>query len=235
MSGYVEQDDAQKRLDSEHNLVNRLEKLRGGNGAARVVEDRSGETSRVEPEVAPQSAAPSAIHSVITPEVLDSDDIRVAYKKIRDSGRREGDVNVPQELRVINGVLANLIGVTGASEITGVSKGQTSQHAHGRNGATTPNPELAKAVESKVDKIKDKALDKLMTTLDFLTDDEIQLGKKEGLVKADIATKLAGVADKLTPKQPGGTAVAQVIVYTPRIKDESEYEMIPGIAVEARH
>lgn len=225
MSGYMSQAEASERLTSPENLALLLEGLRLGgavDGAARGQESVEGKGG---PAVSNSDETLLPTPPATQPQIL-----QVEIKPLHAGGRREGDTALTEVERVTTGVLANLIGAKAAGEIMGVSRGHAHQLGEGRSTSPTPGRDstldssVKTQIESRLVDVKSKAIDKLLSTLDVITDEGVRtLSIKDA---ADVSSKLAGVIDKTTPRDKSGTAVAQVIVYTPRTKGESEYDVI---------
>lgn len=122
---------------------------------------------------------------------------------------------VPQALKVIAGVLAKTEPIKEVAEALDVS---TSVVSRAKNGK-----EVAKAVDAVTTRIRDMALDKLMASLGIINDENLaSCGAKDASL---VARNLAGVVDKLTPREQAGTNV-QLIVYAPKQRSEEHYDTI---------
>lgn len=86
--------------------------------------------------------------------------------------------------------------------------------------------ELTPRVVSKRQQVHEKALDIIVASLGQL---EPQLnGVKKARDLSAIAADMAKIADRTTPREvtADGKPNVQVIVYAPRIRDESEYDVV---------
>lgn len=154
-------------------------------------------------------------------EVL-SGPILINEPKLRIGQRGE---NIPDFLRVTVAQLANEPGVRQKDIAEAFDIGQ-SVVSKAKNGIVTygngKDEKLTQVVNDKKKEIKDQALDKVLHTLGLLTLDDIELlGAKD---KADVAVKLAKVADSVTEKSIGNAANVQFVIMTPQVREKVHYE-----------
>jgi hypothetical protein len=148
----------------------------------------------------------------------------VVHKRMYNTGRTSGTKNNTEEDRVNIGALARLIGPTEAAELTGVCQASATSYARGQNGTSVPtSPQLLEAIDNRVRRVHDAALEKLLDTIDIIDVDRIADEKPK--VQADIAKSLSSVV-KDTGIKPEGSTIGQVIIYSPKIRDISEYPEI---------
>lgn len=86
------------------------------------------------------------------------------------------------------------------------------------------NPELQDAIKKNIASVHEKALDGMLACLDFIKP------KLENVKKAtelsSIASNLARVVEKTSPKEASVTTNVQIVVHQPRSHSEEEYESI---------
>ena len=140
----------------------------------------------------------------------------VEFRPLNPGGKSVGDVNLPPSLRTLIASVAVSDGTKAAAKAFDLSPA----------GAPLIKKKEIEAgrVESKVDKIRDKALDSLSSLFEsVITADGLSgLKTREGIAAAK---DLASVVDRIAPKTSGGNNV-QFVVFSPRIRAEEEYEAI---------
>jgi|SRR5215510_7418745 len=150
-------------------------------------------------------------------------------RKIHNGGRRPQRTEDSEEEKAEIAKDALIHGPTEAARMHDTTISRASLLSKGitthRNGT---NQELMERVSSKKEILHEKALDILVGALGNI-DENINEVKKVTDLSA-IAANISKVAERLSPKTihtETGPRV-QVVVYTPRIKDSSEYEEIVG-------
>lgn len=78
-------------------------------------------------------------------------------------------------------------------------------------------------VEGTINKVRDKALDRLMTSLGFLTDDKLSGCSAKDL--ATIASNMGRVVEKTMPRAEAPDKI-NLIIYTPELKSEKSFNVI---------
>ena len=134
-------------------------------------------------------------------------------------GHAESKDNLPVETRNEIAIRARS-GMETQEEIAadyGISQQNVSAIATGK---TSSEPEV---VGKALDKIRDKALDRLLASLGFLTDDKLSGCDAKDL--SQIAANVSRVVEKTTPKVDEGSKV-QVVVYAPQVRQEEKYKII---------
>lgn len=87
------------------------------------------------------------------------------------------------------------------------------------------NKKVDKEFLQKLDnQIQEKALDRLMTSLNFITDDK--LANSDALKLSGIAANMGKVIDKIRPKEKEEKSNVNVIIYAPQARTESTYKTI---------
>lgn len=110
-----------------------------------------------------------------------------------------------------------------AAEIHGVTQSQVSAHSNGKNSpAGEINSELAASVNDAKFKIKDKAISRLMTTLDLFD----PTGLEDQMQVVTAAQKLSSIVEKMDEKKEDKKQEVQIILYNPRQNEEAKYEVI---------
>ena len=140
----------------------------------------------------------------------------VEFKPLNPGNKSVGDVSLPPALRTLIASVAVSDGNKVAAKAFDVAPNTVS---------TIKKKETeAGRVESKVDKIRDKALDSLASLFDsVITENKLSgLKTREGI---SAAKDLASVVERIAPKTSGGNNV-QFVVFSPRIRSEEEYEAI---------
>ena len=140
----------------------------------------------------------------------------VEFRPLNGGGKSVGDVNIPPSLRTLIASAAQIAPVKEVAKAFDVSP----SHVHNLVKKETAEGR----VESKVDRIRDKALDSLASLFDGVITAENLGGLKtrEGI---SAAKDLASVVERIAPKTSGGNNV-QFVVFSPRIRSEEEYEAI---------
>lgn len=147
-------------------------------------------------------------------------------------GRREGDKNVPPIIREIVGTLAHYDSRKAIADSFNVSPAQVTNYKHGfvspqRGVEDAANQKLAEAIDKNLGKVRDRALDKLVMTLDAISPEKIALTTK---VKdlAVIASNLSKVVQQSMPLAIQKDTIQQVgvSIYSPPLKTEKDYETI---------
>lgn len=146
--------------------------------------------------------------------------------KLHNGGRREGDKNIPQSIRELVSVAANVGTTKEAAEAFGVSHHQAHDYKHGKVSDRT-NEELTEARDKGLGQIHDRALEILMHSMGLITPKAMEGMKVKDVVT--VAEKMAGIVDKTRGESKEHKPL--VIIHAPRVRDESEFEVIE---IEAR-
>lgn len=136
---------------------------------------------------------------------------------------------VPQEIRKL--IASNSIHSGGnhkeIAEAFGVSTSSVSAYKNGATSVTTydkPNEELSRHVDKVRDTISTTARSRLMSALQSLTDEKIENTKARDA--ASIAKDMSVVVKNMEPVVQGNDSSVKVLIYQPRIKEESDFEVI---------
>lgn len=158
--------------------------------------------------------------------------------EIKDGqGRQKGDNNVPPIVREIVGTLAQFDSRSSIADAFNVSPAQVSNY---KNGMVTPqlgdshdeNIRLQQAIDRNLSRVRDKALEKLVMTLDAITPEKVHTTVKAKDLSA-VASNLSSIVQKSMPiaiqrriHESSGSAQVQLNLYAPTTKDEQDYEVI---------
>lgn len=143
------------------------------------------------------------------------------------AGRRNGDIGIPPIFQEIIGTLAKVSTVKEVSEKLSLSHSQVQSLKEGKTTNTHgENLELKSSIVANLaglkNKILDKAAGKLLRSLDAIKEDEVDdLG---ALKASELSRNLAGVMDKMTPKNDiSQNNVGQIIVFAPQTRSIESY------------
>jgi len=124
---------------------------------------------------------------------------------------------IPQSLKVIASVLAK------------TEPHQEIKDALNIKTIGSKNPDVVSAVERTTERIRDMALERLMLSLGIINDETLSnCGAKDAAI---VARNLAGVVEKLTPKDLQGQSGVTLVVYAPQQRSEKHYETIDVKAI----
>src|SRR5690349_1710470 len=93
-------------------------------------------------------------------------------RSTENSGKRTGQKNLTLEEKTDVGVLGNLIGTKATRGLTGCSQPEIDQLKNGEV-SHLPNEDLTSKLEASLGVIREKAVDRLMASLDRITDDRL--------------------------------------------------------------
>lgn len=125
--------------------------------------------------------------------------------------------------RAAVGVAARLTSPSKAAKEFGVSFTTAARAAEGKTSAGDEVPAVKTEVQSRLEAVATQAIDRLVAALNGLTDEKIEKEKATGISK--IASDMAGVVEKVTPKNKEADNV-QVVIYAPQVREERDYETI---------
>lgn len=172
----------------------------------------------------------SPINTPVEGEVV-SDTI---IEDIPSKGRKEGDNNVPESLRNLIGITAQTEGRKEAialAKMFGISNSSASAYSNSATSTKSynqPDNKIADVIARRKSQLTKKALNKLGTSLDKITDDKLNdLNARE---LAGITKDMSAVIKNLEPptlnnKEDGRPNVAFVL-YRPEIRKEDSYEAL---------
>lgn len=129
------------------------------------------------------------------------------HVRIRDCspGRDLGSKTMPIDVRAVVGTLANLELDTNSSptsnkelaEVFDIHPNQVSSAKHGKIGARE-DEELKKKIENSLGTVRDKAMEKLLSSLDKIDNKSLDRCKAPDLAR--VASSMAGIVEKTLPK-----------------------------------
>lgn len=100
--------------------------------------------------------------------------------------------------------------------------GISSQHANDiKNGNIEGVDE--EAVDRALGEVRDRALERLMASMNLITDDKLEKCKATDL--SVISANMSRIVEKTLPKQNEGTQM-NLIVYAPQLKSEESYKVV---------
>ena len=199
---FIDESTATERIEQEDNLVNMILSISGSRKSI--------------PSISPE----------ITSDELDESLERseTAIVKAHHSGRRIGTKNSSIELHHAAGLLAQSDTIKNVANALGLDKNSVAQNKHGRTVHNKENPELKDRLERDLVHVRDKAMDRLLMSLDLLDDDK--LGKASAKDISSISSSMAKVMQSTLPKDSNNRLQAQLIVYAPSFVNRAEYEVI---------
>ena len=157
-------------------------------------------------------------------QVEESDSLQIESHRFR--GRSKGAKGIPDFLRPIIGASVKFSGLKETQEAFGVSHATASTLANGKVtycDTTREVPELQSKVDEIVGNAQEKAAERLMSALGFITDDKLAQAKARDL--SGIAADMSRVIEKTSPKS-ANLAGANIVIYAPVQKSEDSYEVI---------
>jgi hypothetical protein len=141
-------------------------------------------------------------------------------EKDRPGGKRP---ELPRFLRTQIAIAANL--GTGAQKDIAQMAGTTQPEVSFlKNGKVKGLDE--EAIEKVMGPVRDRALEKLMSSMGMITDDKLE--KCKPLELSTIAANMSRVVEKTMPKEQVNQANtgANIIIYAPKINSENSYEVV---------
>jgi hypothetical protein len=141
------------------------------------------------------------------------------------AGRRDGDKELPDFLRVLVGVGAKMSGSPAAAKAFGVSQPTALTASKGKRSPKGPDvPELKESIDGTIADARSKAVAGVMAALDLVPDKIDSSVKLRDLTS--VAKDLAFVAEKLAPADEKAQKGNQVIFYMPKEKNVLDYDII---------
>lgn len=160
-----------------------------------------------------------------------STDLTQVEEKARP-GRKQGDLEVPQQLREIIAIEAQALPAAEVARAFNVSESTVNDYKKGYTrsvGGRSENESIRSAINQTLEPVREKALDRLMSAMNLISDEVLSDEPKKALQLAQTAANLSRVMDKAMPKEaPEDTAKAgvQLIVFAPTLRQEEHYEVI---------
>jgi hypothetical protein len=159
-----------------------------------------------------------------------------SIEEIKQSGRSEGDTNVPDVLRKIIGEHSQLEGRSSALELAGafgISPSSVSAYNAGATSTATidkPKDELIEYLNDRKKKLSKRAMKKLGIALARL--DNTKLADCTGPQLAHVALTMSNVVKNLEPSSTNssdndrGVKAPVFVIMTPQVKSEDAYAVI---------
>lgn len=159
---------------------------------------------------------------------------RVGVREGEGKGKVEGDKNVPPIIREIVGIQAKLgAGQKELEKVFGISRSVIGNYADGRvntkkeierNGERESDKELSARVEAAIGKVRDKALERIMESLNLMDGKmESESARSLSQIGSNISRILAATMPK-TDSPVGNTF--NTVIYSPEVKQEKHYDVI---------
>lgn len=223
----LEQDKANERLNSPTNLANRF---RRDTPVAAIIPESVPEP----PAAAPQTEIEIKAEPDITDDVnlaameneaailaASDSDIAAAIQKVskkgRGVGRKPGVPNFPESLRTTAAILSHVDSQSSVGKELGMSQMEVSFAKRGKV------PTNKHEINRQLGVVRDVAMDRLMASLNLMTDDKLDACK---------APELAAVADKMgkiianTMEKDAATVPVTLLVYAPEMRTEKQYNVV---------
>lgn len=192
-------DSTTERLTDTERLLRKLSDLRGVPSDSKVVE------------------------RVVEPEVV-SEEKEGRVERRNSHGRSSGALNIDMMTRELVGTLANLGNSSEVARTFGVSISAAHNAKLGQSSPNNPLPELQSKLEKNLGRVRDKALDTIIESLDLIDTNKLEKEDARGL--SAIASNLSKVVEKTLPKSSESNLRAQLIVYAPTQINESKFEVV---------
>lgn len=159
---------------------------------------------------------------------------KLRVEPLHIGGRKNGDKNLSPMMRTLIGAAGELDDNNArTARAFGVSDRAVSNYRLGRKtheaaiepAAKSAVTEVVKAGIDRRQEVKDKAITRLADMFDGpISKDNLDTLKPREAISA--AKDLATVIDRVTPKEANVHQGVQFVIFTPRQKEESEYEVV---------
>lgn len=205
---FIKPNVADERVSSEDNLVNLVLSI-----------SRSSKLTSETPELTDDDSTSNNDDSTapITPEVVGS--VRPHYP-----GRNVGGKEVSLDMKHLAGLLTQTDTIKDVANALGLNVNTVAQSKHGRTTHGQENPELKARLDESLAVVRDKAMDRLLASLDLLEDEKISKASAKDI--AAISANMAKVMSSTLPKENNNNINAQLIVYAPTQINESRFEVV---------
>jgi len=148
------------------------------------------------------------------------------------SGRKEGDRNVPDAVRKIIADEAITNGNDEAKKLArffGVSNSSVSAYKNDAVSTASydkPNEELALSNKATRNKLQGKALSKLESAIDALTDEKLQMSS--AIQISSVVKNMSGTFNDLNDKGDGDKGInpGKFIIYAPIMMKDNEFKTV---------
>jgi hypothetical protein len=154
------------------------------------------------------------------------DDQPVSIRPFFNQGRRDGDQNVPSELRQLAALTALDSTMRDAADLIGGSVRQVANYVKGEISPGIADPILKAVVETRMEKAQEIAIDKLLGSLNKIDfEDKEQMKKIDARGLSQIASNLSRVVEQTSAKTNTDDRT-RLIIYAPEIKNETHYSTV---------
>jgi len=202
---FIDKTIADSRLDDGENLVNLVLGLSMKSPNISTVVAEPVESNEPPPD------------SPLVPEVY-------GIVKPSHSGRNVGGVEVPIDFKVAAGLLTQFDTIKNVSAALGLNRGTVHEAKNGRTTTGKENHELRQRLDESLSIVRDKAMDRLLSSLNLLDDDKIKKSSAKDI--AGITANMAKTMAMTLPKESAVQVNAQLIVYAPTQVNESHFDIV---------
>jgi hypothetical protein len=139
------------------------------------------------------------------------------HQKVEGDHKNNGNQLRNKEDQANVGVLAELIGGKVTSELLGMHPAVISKYRNGKNASNIPNGELKSRLDTKLENINEKVVDKVDQLLDIFAADKMSELKASEIPTS--AEKLISMFDKIKRRNDEsgvGFVKPQVLLYAPK-------------------
>jgi len=156
----------------------------------------------------------------------------IGHCQSKNGGRPAGGLNLSVELKGLIGTLANQSTNKSVAKVFNMAPAQVGAYARGLDSSgNKPDPKLRKHLEANIEVVREKVIDKILKSVDSITDEKITEANYATLSKA--SSNLAGVFDRLGPKNDSLNGITQqnFVFFGVKPRDERDYQVIEVEAV----
>ena len=149
-----------------------------------------------------------------------------------NGGRPKGTSDWSPEIKAIIGTLANNATNKSVAKAFKMAPAQVGAYARGLDSSgNKPDLELRAHLEANIEVVREKVIDKILKSVDSITDEKITEANYATLSKA--ASNLAGVFDRLGPKNDSlnGITQNQFVFFGVKPRQETDYNVIEVEAI----
>lgn len=201
---FLDEETAKSRLNSESNLINRILGISNSNSE---ISD-SDSDSEIQRNLNLEFPEKSNLVSESKSRVLNKN----------RSGRLKGIPDFDPMTNEIAGTLAHFDTQKNVARAFGMTQANVGLLENGRERKR--DPELNDRIERNLGIVRDKALDRLLSSIDLITEDKLEsIGAKD---LSTVASNLSRVVEKTLPKREESRVNSQLIVYAPTILNSGE-------------
>jgi predicted transcriptional regulator len=146
-------------------------------------------------------------------------------KKLHAGGRKEGVTTLTKEDRLIAGTLGQVYNQKEVARDFGITRQHVNNLAHGRTDSKRADGhETGLEASGILDEVKERALQKVLSAVDFMSDNKLGLCDAKEL--SSIASNMSKVYSNVSPKENGNEMKVQFVLYAPRVKEEHEFQVV---------